>query len=88
MGAQGAWNNNKWATPNTINDPLNNWDWSDKCNSPCWGTYGHNSFCKWGWARTLSVFSTINIISLYFTTFAAFSWYAEGTMTGKAAGGV
>ena len=89
--AQNAWNNPKWATPNTLDaggksGNVHSWDWSETHRSPCWAFDGHNSFCKWGWARTLSVFSTINIISLYFTTFAAFSWYAEGTMGGGGQG--
>ena len=56
------------------------WDWQHDQDPPydsfCWAKYGHNSFCKWGWARLLFVFSTFNLFSLAFTTFNAFSVYA------------
>lgn len=88
--AQSVWNlgagsmpdGRNWNTPNTLDDAAYNWDWSDQNHSPCWAYDGHNSFCKWGWARTLYVFSTFNIIAFYFTNFAAFSWYAEPSNQG------
>ena len=75
--AQLAWNNSIWETPNELKPT---WDWSEDLHSPCWAYDGHNSFCKYGWARTLYVFSSFNLFACYFTTFAAFSWYAEGTI--------
>ena len=90
-GSQSVWNFGAgvtkfagWDTPNTFNQKAWDWDWNSDAttgagHSPCWAVGGQNSFCKWGWARTLFVFSTLNIISVFFTTFAAFSWYAEGS---------
>lgn len=44
----------------------------------CWSAFHHYSFCRWGWLRTLQVFSNFNIYSFWFTSFAAFSWYTRG----------
>ena len=70
------------------------WEW---CNSEekgctvgwsaCYTVYGNNSFCKLGWAKTITIFSTFNILFTYFTAFGAASWYCEGDGGGGGGGG-
>ena len=43
----------------------------------CWDDFYSNNYCKWGWLRTLQVFSNANMYALWFCSFAAFSWYTR-----------
>ena len=84
FGAGGDNTGGTWNTPNVAYDPASsvNWEWTDKSgdtaahHSPCYALAGQDSFCKWGWARTMFVFSTFNLFSMAFTSFTAFAWYA------------
>ena len=45
--------------------------------------------CLTGWAKTITIFSTFNILFTYFTAFGAASWYcgSDGDAGGGGGGG-